>query len=152
MIMLFHLRLKIILFLCCFVFSTATVAEMYKWVDEEGNTHYSQSPPVTVDEVITIKPPTKVDTEAASKAVEQRQEKLQKMAESRYEKKQASLKAEEEKAAQQQKCQAAKERLSKVERPRVQFIDGEGNVRRPTQEEYQQRLADAQAAVDKYCQ
>ncbi|MCG8614453.1 MAG: DUF4124 domain-containing protein, partial [Pseudomonadales bacterium] len=29
---------------------------MYKWVDEDGNTHYSQSPPPAGVEGTTIKP------------------------------------------------------------------------------------------------
>ena len=44
-----------------------SIARMYKWVDEDGNTQYTQSPPPGDIESEVIKPPPKVDTEAAEK-------------------------------------------------------------------------------------
>ena len=40
--------------------SATADAKMYKWVDDEGNVHYSQTKPDADTEVQTIKPPPKV--------------------------------------------------------------------------------------------
>jgi len=44
--------------------SPGLLAEMYKWVDDEGQVQYSQSPPPGRP-AQTIKPPPKVDSKAA---------------------------------------------------------------------------------------
>ena len=49
-------KLPILLISCICLSSQLAVAEMYKWVDDEGNTHYTQSPPPGDVEKEIIKP------------------------------------------------------------------------------------------------
>ena len=39
--------MRLLVYLTFIVFSTANAANIHKWVDEEGNVHYSDSPPVS---------------------------------------------------------------------------------------------------------
>ena len=39
--------MRLLIYLTFIVFSTANAANIHKWVDEEGNVHYSDSPPVS---------------------------------------------------------------------------------------------------------
>jgi hypothetical protein len=39
--------MRFLIYLTFIVFSTANAANIHKWVDEEGNVHYSDSPPVS---------------------------------------------------------------------------------------------------------
>ena len=50
-------------------------AEMYKWVDADGQAHYSEKPPAGDVKVTTIKAPPKVDTEKALKELEEHENK-----------------------------------------------------------------------------
>ena len=50
-----------ILFLVVTFACSTTFAAMYKWVDEEGNTHYTQQPPPDGIESKTLKPPPAID-------------------------------------------------------------------------------------------
>ncbi|MBM2830851.1 MAG: hypothetical protein HW411_1641, partial [Gammaproteobacteria bacterium] len=53
-----------------FLLSMNCFAAMYKWVDADGNVHYTQSPPPEGVESATIKPPPEVDTGNAIKQLE----------------------------------------------------------------------------------
>lgn len=39
--------MRFLIYLTFIVFSTANAANIHKWIDEEGNVHYSDSPPVS---------------------------------------------------------------------------------------------------------
>ena len=91
--------------------SLSANAKMYKWVDEEGNVQYSQSPPnsdVTVEE---IKPPSKVDTDSAQKQLEAQKARADELSEKRLESKKEAEKLEEEIAQKEKQCDQANARL-----------------------------------------
>ena len=58
----------------CYIFisflSFSAEARMYKWVDEEGNTHYTQSPPPGDIEPETLKLPADIDPAISEKSFE----------------------------------------------------------------------------------
>ncbi|MEE9160400.1 MAG: DUF4124 domain-containing protein, partial [Gammaproteobacteria bacterium] len=63
------------IFAMCLLFSSAHAA-LYKWVDADGNTHYTQQPPPGDIEGETIKPPPRIDTKGALKDLDKNQKYL----------------------------------------------------------------------------
>ena len=141
------IRLVLLLFI-----AFNSYAAMYKWVDEDGNTHYSEKPPAGDIDVQTIKPPPKVDTEAANQELANKQEQLKQVDENR------SKQAEEEAALQQQaaiqkkNCETAQKNLATINaNPRVYSTDEQGNRYKVGEDERQQKIAAAKKAIAEYC-
>ena len=60
---------RLTLFLICLVLAPLTFAETWKWVDSEGKTHYSDSPPpVDAAREAVVKNPSGVEAAAAGAA------------------------------------------------------------------------------------
>ena len=134
--------------------STNANAELYKWVDEDGNTHYSQSPPNTDAsiEVTTIKPPPKIDASKSIKEQEERRKKLDDLVKNRKEKAEAESKEKEKLTLKEDNCKKARAKLGNNQNTgRIRAVDEEGNIVRATEEERQRRIKDAQEKVDKWC-
>ncbi len=126
-------------------------AEMYKWVDEQGVTQYSQQKPPEGVDVSTVKAPAKVDTESALRALEQKQQQFKQRGESEDLKAAAAKKSQQEMALQKSNCEKAKARVTSMQRPRVNTVDAQGNSVRLGEEERQKRLDEAQKAVKEHC-
>jgi len=131
-------------------------AEIYKWVDADGNVQYTQSPPpdgIQGKEIQPPPPPPDADVEAADQALEKRVEGEQKTEEAQKEQTGERAKTEEDAAKQAQRCEQAKARVASYERPRVTVEDksAEGGRRRATEEERQAELAKSEAAVNEFC-
>lgn len=131
----------------------ASATEVYKWTDEQGGVHYTQSPPpadVRHNENLDLN--IHHDDARGQRELEQLQQKAEQQREDRLleeeeERKQAQTKAEQERA-----CKQAKEISSRLERiPRATTTDEQGNVRRLTEEELDARRVKARADVEKYC-
>jgi len=136
--------------LMCFVAGNAFAA-MYKWVDEEGNTHYSERPPPGI-ETETIKPPPKVDTERALKDLEERKNKFNESEETRVKKAEDQEIRGEEVAMNKRNCELARDKLAKAnEQTRVYAQEKDGTRRRITEEERQERIAAAQKDIAEFC-
>ena len=70
------LRLAVTTLICLAALTPRAMAEMYKWVDENGRVQYTQERPPPGIKGDTIKPPPPVDSEAAAKQLEAREELL----------------------------------------------------------------------------
>lgn len=129
-------------------------AAMYKWVDENGVTQYTQYPPPDrkVD-VIAPPPPPAEDPEGAQKKLEAT---LQKQDEQR--KAAATAEEEEAKAAaeteqRRARCQAARKNLEALTTGgRKRVIGPDGVATYPTEEDRQARIAEANKAIEESCQ
>lgn len=128
-------------------------AAMYKWVDENGVTQYTQYPPPNRKvEVMVPPPPPAEDPDEAQK-------KLEHLLQSQDEQRKAATTAEEEqtKAADQAKlrernCQAARTNLMSLTtggRKRVMGADGVATYL--TEEDRQARIAEAQKQIKEFC-
>lgn len=128
-------------------------AEMYKWVDADGNTHYTQSPPMGDVSVETIKPPpSRVDTEAAKKAIEMQKKTLDKIRDDRISAEEEKEKKEEEILAKQQKCKQAKKRLTSYQqRPRVSIENPDGTTRIMSEDERQSEINISKDNIKTFC-
>ena len=128
-----------------------SLATAYKWVDEDGNTHYTQTPPPGDTRGEVINRPRKVDTEAARgeiKALTERADKLQAARAEKAEQRQKKLAQEAERATL---CQQARASQASYERPRVNEVMADGSRRAMGEEERQAGLARARTLVSKFC-
>ena len=141
---------------CCLalVFAMAVQADAYKWIDDDGDVIYSQTPPVDKPyEKMGTPPPPSMNPEAAKKQVE-----------SLIEAQKATDKAREEEQQKQQQEQLAAEALAEICRvakynlqqyqnnPGRRMMDAQGNVTRPTEEERQQKISTLQQQVNQFCE
>lgn len=127
-------------------------AEMYKWVDADGQTHYTQKPPAGDIEVSTIKPPPKVDTERALKELEERNNRLKGFEEERNKKAEEKSMAKAEQANNQANCELARDKLSHViNNPRVYSKDEDGVRYKIGEEERQAKITEARKEIIEYC-
>ena len=128
-----------------------SLATAYKWVDEDGNTHYTQTPPPGDTPGEAINRPPKVDTKAAQdeiKALTERADKLQADRAEKAEQRQKKLAQEAERAT---RCQQARASRASYERPRVNEVMADGSRRVMGEEERQAGLARAKDLVSKFC-
>ncbi|MFP5506829.1 MAG: DUF4124 domain-containing protein [Gammaproteobacteria bacterium] len=134
------------------VFGLAQAA-MYKWVDENGVTQYSQYPPPGRDyQTVTPPPAPAEDPEGAQQRLEQL---LQKQDEAYKAKTEAA--AQEQKSAEtakrrEQNCQAARQNLERLTTGGNRRIVGpDGVAYYPTEEERQERIAKARQQIEEFC-
>jgi hypothetical protein len=128
----------------------AVAAEMYRWVDDKGQVHYTQTPPpgLQADKLRPAPPPganpgmdaVRSRNEASAKAREEQQKK--------------DAAAALEKAGREDLCRRAQERVAFMEtRPayRVAAKNEDGSTRRMTPQEYDKTLTDARKVVSENC-
>lgn len=148
-----HLRLVCLTFMLS-IFTTATFADIYKWVDDNGQTHYSQQAPRDIaSTVIKTPPPPAIDPNTAQQQIDELIMQQEAEDQTRLEQ-QDQQKIEAENLANQQKnCTIAQQRLQQYQNnPGRRLIDADGNVTRLAEEERQQKIQEAQENVTKYCQ
>jgi uncharacterized C2H2 Zn-finger protein len=140
-----------VLAVAAFLASTQSALATYKWVDDEGNVHYSQLPPAgqTVEK---LKAPTKVDTERAQKDLGRIQKKSDSYLEERAKQKGERLKAETESAAKKSRCASARNELDGVVAHYRVFVTNEAGERvRQSEEQRQARESAALEKIDTNC-
>jgi uncharacterized protein DUF4124 len=124
---------------------------VYKWVDAEGHTHYSQKPAADGTEVEIIKPPAKVNPERAKKALDQRTKMLNTLREERNESALKKNIAKEEKARLKKNCDTARANLASYIRPGVTITEKDGTRVKIAEEERQKRMAEANERIKEFC-
>jgi len=118
-------------------------ADVYKWVDEQGQVHYSQQAPESAPaELIKTPPPPSVDPAQAQREVD-------------------ALIAQQ-KAAEQEKQQAQQQAEQKAEQedaltayqnhPGGRFYDENGNLQRIKEEDRQQKIQELSNNIKQHCQ
>lgn len=132
--------------------SMGAFASMYRWVDDNGQVHYTQHPPKK-GEVKVIPPPLK----AASTADEEskrfleldKQIEEQKKLDAKAREKQAQ--STEKKQILKQNCSLAKQRFSQLNKS-SKFRDAYGNLTQLTPAGKEAELRKVQAEIEIYCQ
>ncbi|MEJ2418956.1 MAG: DUF4124 domain-containing protein [Exilibacterium sp.] len=99
-----------------------TVADVYRWVDEKGNVHYSDQPREGASEVELTPPPTQSDTNAD---LAQRRENKRWFAEQRRRREQLEA---EEKSQQQQRLAARKRQLRICKKSKHKLTDKQAEL------------------------
>lgn len=148
------MRYQYILFLLLLVPASAA-AEIYKWIDEEGNVHYSQQrPPADAQpkSTETIKVNSGAASEADLKGLQRDIERSNKIFEDRAKQKEEQEQAAAEQAIRKQNCEKVRLNLQKLQEvQRVFHTDEEGNRVRVGEEQRQADITRAQEQVEEWC-
>jgi len=125
---------------------------LYKWVDQDGHTHYSEfAPPGQSAE--QLKPPPPVDTGAAVDALKAQQEALQKQNEAADKAAQEAAKKKAEMAQKKQRCDAAHRELDRLQNAqRIYTTDKDNNRVRLGEDERQARIKSTEKVIQQSCQ
>jgi hypothetical protein len=129
----------------------AAAAQMYRWVDDKGQVHYTQTPPPDRD-AESVKPAPPPSANPGMDAVRNLNQASDK---ARAEQAKKDAEAALKKAGREDLCQRARERVAFMEsRPayRVAAKNEDGSVRRMTPEEHDKTLADARKVAAENCQ
>ena len=139
---------------CFFLLTGAVLAETYKWVDEEGNVQYTQTPPPPGVEGETIKPPPppQVIPEAAASGTEppDKPEDTQKQNTEQEQVGKEEIDAKNV-AIRNKNCQAGKDNLASYTRPRVRITQADSSRVVATEEERQEMIKKAEAMIKENC-
>ena len=135
-----------------FLFSPLIQAAMYKWVDADGNTHYTQQPPPGDIEAKKIQADIpKVDSEGANSEIERQKEKADKLRKARQDQAKEDSVREQNEAIQAENCNRSKQQVSTYSRPRGLIEQEDGSRIRISEEQRLEGLSKAKEMVDKYC-
>ncbi len=141
---------------CCLalVFAMAVQADAYKWIDDDGDVIYSQTPPVDKPyEKMGTPPPPSMNPEAAKKQVESLIEAQKATDKAREEEQQKQQQEQLAAEALAESCRVAKYNLQQYQNnPGRRMMDAQGNVTRPTEEERQQKISTLQQQVNQFCE
>jgi uncharacterized membrane protein YccC len=132
-------------------------AQIYKWTDDSGEVHYTQTPPpggISSEEIQGAPPPAESE-ETIHREQQELQERLDAMNKrlAEQEEKEAIEREREELAEINEKnCITAKNNLAKLHQGGIKrYLTPEGEVIRLTEEERQRRISETQEQIDKYC-
>ncbi len=99
-----------------------------------------------------IKPPPKVDSKAAREKLKQQLQDSELRSDKRQEQAEADQKTKEQAGERKAACDAARERLAKLEgKSRILQYAEDGSSERLTEEERQAAIAEARKQVEKHC-
>ena len=141
------------LFLLLSTMSMMGYADVYKWVDEEGQIHYSQIAPIgQATEVLKAPPPPTILPADAQQKIDQL---INEQNEAKYERKrhvqqqQQEIKQQEQ---QQENCKRSQDNLQKfLDNPGRRFKQADGTVIRLAEEERQKRIQEFKQDIKEYC-
>lgn len=133
--------------------TTPAMAKLYKWVDENGVTQYTQTPPPKGD-FSSVKPPPKpaIDPQKAQSDLEKRLDAFKGRRDDINKDKAEANKEAADKAAKAEKCQQARKNLAFMQsHPRVREKDKDGKVTLLGEDKRQERIKQANDAIKEYC-
>ncbi|SDG40306.1 DUF4124 domain-containing protein [Phytopseudomonas seleniipraecipitans] len=128
--------------------STAIAGQIYKWVDAQGVTHFSEQPPQgqQANTVNTATPPPPAPEPKPAPTFKDIADPQQAAADAKVKKEVA-----EQEAQRLKYCETQRNNLAQLENnPRVRVEDG-GEMRRLGEDERQQRIADSKKAITENC-
>ena len=144
-------RATILIMTAGFFYCVATQAELYKWVDENGDVHYTQTKPNANISVESIKPPPSVDTENAASQFDDRQKLLDSYATQRDEDKKRREHELKEKQKAKQNCQNSRDILTKLQTIRKVNIGDDGTDDLATEKTKQEKMKQVKENIKKWC-
>ncbi len=133
--------------------SLAVAGKIYKWVDEQGNTHYSQQPPNNRSTQMNIpSSPSRSTPATSSNRKEATQKLLDAIATERAAKTEAKDKSEKKAERLKTNCSNARKRVASLEMGGRRFdVTEQGERRYLDDAEVKKRLAAAQKLRSKWC-
>ncbi|MBF8159528.1 DUF4124 domain-containing protein [Ectopseudomonas hydrolytica] len=129
--------------------ATAMASQVYKWVDENGVTHFGAQPPQgqQATTINTAAPPPRPTPSEPAPSVEELLDPEQAAIDKKVKQDVAKQEAERKKY-----CETARTNLAQLENnPRVR-IEAEGGLRRIGEDERQERIAELKKSIADTCQ
>jgi len=125
---------------------------IYKWVDAAGETHYTQLPPPEGIPATEVRRVPAADSSGADAHLQQQVEAMDKRLEAREQaKSNAEIEAEIARISREN-CETAKKNLAELQQGGVKrYRTGDGQVVRLTEEDRQQRIAEANSQIQEFC-
>ncbi|MDH5484458.1 MAG: DUF4124 domain-containing protein [Gammaproteobacteria bacterium] len=141
-----------ILLVACFLVSSVTHAEIYKWVDDRGNVHYGDKP-VDNSQQLEIKTETSdVTAETKDSRDERRRRLLDAMQEDRNEKEKQDADRKKKKKNLNRQCAYAKDRLKRYQQSSGLYdLDKDGNRVLLSDEERKRATDGLRSQIKKHC-
>lgn len=142
---------KILLLLSCLYLSSNASAEIYKWVDDQGRTHYGDRPANQADSLeVDVSKKGHMDSDVDR--AEKRQRLLNAMQEDRLREQQEADKQREQQQHAQRRCIYAKDRLKQYERAGYLYrLDKDGNRVVTSTEKREQMTEQLRKDIRKNC-
>lgn len=128
-------------------------AEVYKWIDAQGNTHYGERPPTagSADSVTIRKGPSAPDP-VLDRYRDRQQKYLDVLQQEREEKKEQDKKKEQENKQLQRRCLRARDRLRSYQSAGgIYEIDKQGNRVYLDQKAREKTISELEKDLRKYC-
>lgn len=131
----------------------ASLGRVYRWVDANGLTHFSQTPPPSGRyEQMQPPPPPAEDPRKARERINKLNQHFQDQLKAEQQQTRKTHKAKQAKKRQAQRCQQAKQRLTALTiRPHILVKSGDGHVRRMTEPQRQTDIKATKARIAKFC-
>lgn len=126
--------------------NTGQAAQIYKWVDAQGVTHFDAQPPAgqAAQEINTAKPPTAPAPAGPSGNLDE--SKQQRAIDAKVKKQVAA-----EEARRKENCTILRTNLAQLQNnPRVRE-QVKGEIRRLSEDERQDRIVETQKAIEDFC-
>ena len=132
---------------------TSAHAEMYRWVDENGVTHFSQAPPASGDATRLEKPAADpVGNSDTVQSVNEQWQQLQDRRDERAEQEEQAQEQQDLQARREANCRAARNNLEVLQGPTNRLIKTPGgDYQRLTEEERQERIRKAEEIMERDC-
>jgi hypothetical protein len=143
-------RLALLIATC--LLAPAAPAEVYKWIDDQGVTQYSQTPPPD-NQYDAINPdPAPTPDPADAERLRAQREALEARGAERAKQHKESSKSAEESAKRKVECDVLRERLATLENnPRINTYGEGGQVERLTEDKRQADITQLRALIGKDC-
>ncbi len=128
-------------------------AEVYKWVDNTGQTHYSQFPPTQYEaDTIKTRPGPKVEPSQSQQAVDSLIEQQANDAALREENRIKQAQEAEQRKTKSTNCDVAKNNLAQYQNnPSGRMKNAAGEYSRVDENERQQKMKQLKQDIQKYC-
>lgn len=142
-----------LLALAVFLLAGPAGAQVYKWVDEKGATHYSEAPPQgRKSETIRIDPPPPQGATPPGKSLQEQEGEFLDRQLRRQQQEEAEKRAREDKAANEARCAAARERLERLQAARRVFRrNAQGEPVIMSDEERQAAAEETSRQIEAFC-
>lgn len=127
-------------------------AELNKWVDQQGKVHYSDRPPAGVEATELRAAPAPANATAPSKSYAEREAELRKARQSQAETAENAAREQSRTDIEKSNCNAAQQALRSLQQAgRIVEYDERGERSFLGDNERQQRIAEAQANIERSC-
>lgn len=144
------------LYFSCLLLSvcfTTHAADVYQWQDENGVTHYGQTPPPDVDaKQMTVPAPPPADPEKAQQKIDTLIAKQREAAAEAEQREEKQREAQARADIRAENCKIAQRNLEQYQNnPGRRFQNADGEVTRPTEEERQEKISELKQQTEQFC-